>query len=209
MKTGEYLVLMRGRGDDRLLLSMYLHEMARTCRIEARERDRDGMQAQLGEANALLNQMDQERGSLEEQLWEAYKQIDHITETLQKELKTKEELATELRDSYNKLRQRNFPASPAPTHMSLAGFDEGRGSSASLRRQTPPRTSDASTRRRPDASSSLEGFDPTAALSGLGAGSFYEDEMGDSIKTCTWTSAIKAMKTEGLLHQADGSSGIL
>lgn len=64
-------------------------------------------------------------------------------------------------------------------------------------------------RRRPEASSSLEGFDPNASLNGIGTASFYQDEIGDTIGTCTWTDALKKMKSEGLIHDADGSSGIL
>ena len=41
---------------------------------------------------------------LEDELQTYYQQIRDITNTLQKELQTKEELASELRDAYEKLR---------------------------------------------------------------------------------------------------------
>jgi hypothetical protein len=221
LKAGEYLVLMRARGDDRLLLSIYLHEMIRACKIASHKRDREGMRSQLGEASALLDQTEEERTSLQEELWSAYKQIDQITETLQQELKTKEELATELREAYSNMRRRNVPPSPSPTQISFAGGDNLRAGRVGMKRYssspsikrfgegTPSRPNDASTMRKPPDLSSLEVFDPKAALSGLGTCSFYQDEIDDSAGTCTWREAVKKMKAEGLIHEADGSSGIM
>jgi len=56
----------------------------------------------LEESQVYMTQL---RAGFEEQLAMAYQQIDHITETLHKELQTKEELAGELREAYEKQRR--------------------------------------------------------------------------------------------------------
>jgi len=46
-------------------------------------------------------QLEEQRGNLQEQLMHSFNQIDHITATLQKELRSKEEMAVELRAAYS------------------------------------------------------------------------------------------------------------
>lgn len=77
-----------------------------------------------------------ERMSLEEELQRAYRQIDMITETLQKELKTKEELANELRQANETLRRKPHMESSSlltikdyrSTTSSVTSFDRDGGS---------------------------------------------------------------------------------
>ncbi|OLQ13750.1 hypothetical protein AK812_SmicGene2199 [Symbiodinium microadriaticum] len=102
--------------------------------------------------------LEQERDDLQEQLQLYYQQIDLITETLQKELQTKEELASELRDAYDKMRQQSKAQVPLTTPSTMASLDSrSRTSSVEGRRkettQTPkgartlgtPRTATAAT----------------------------------------------------------------
>jgi len=56
----------------------------------------------LEESQVYISQL---KAGFEEQLAMAYQQIDHITETLHKELQTKEEMAQELREAYEKQRR--------------------------------------------------------------------------------------------------------
>merc|ERR1719412_3163746 len=72
---------------------------------------------------ALILQYQDERNNLEEQLRQAYRQVDNITDTLQRELKTKEELAAELKEVYDKLRSKNQPKRTSIADLSILGKD--------------------------------------------------------------------------------------
>lgn len=52
-----------------------------------------------------------QRADLEEELWNSYARMDHMAKTLQRELHTKEELAAELREAYNRIKQQSFQSS--------------------------------------------------------------------------------------------------
>jgi len=67
------------------------------------------------ETRIYAQQLEQRNAQLEEQLLISHQQIMHITETLQKELQTKEELTVELRDAYNKMRSSCFTTTTTPT----------------------------------------------------------------------------------------------
>eukprot|EP00928_Gymnodinium_smaydae_P052850 TRINITY_DN36996_c0_g1_i1.p1 TRINITY_DN36996_c0_g1~~TRINITY_DN36996_c0_g1_i1.p1 ORF type:complete len:1247 (+),score=255.99 TRINITY_DN36996_c0_g1_i1:124-3864(+) len=137
-RFGDYLVKQRMKSTDSALQQSTLEEWLKIARLSQRDREREDVQGQLEEANAYLMQLEQQRGGLEEQLWLAYKQIDHITETLQKELTTKEELAKELREAYDKQRRSNFPSAGFAMSDGLYALDHrpssagGVGTSRSL-----------------------------------------------------------------------------
>jgi len=67
----------------------------------------------LSEARATVAHKERENADLQEQLRVYYQQIDSITKTLQKELRTKEELAMELRQAYESMRKTNSASSSA------------------------------------------------------------------------------------------------
>lgn len=87
------------------ILAACFWELLREARSQRHAREREEANFRIQESTTLIFQFQEERNDLEEQLKTAYRQIDMITETLQKELKTKEELATELREAYDKLRK--------------------------------------------------------------------------------------------------------
>lgn len=62
------------------------------------------VQRRLEEYANLADEWQFRSQNLEEQLRAAYKHVDHITETLQKELQTKAELTEDLREAYDKMR---------------------------------------------------------------------------------------------------------
>jgi len=91
------------------LLTVCIVEWKREAHSWKRER-LDGERQRRFEDNCIYtSQLEQRTITLEDQLLMAYKQIDHITETLQKELQTKEELTMELRDAFDKCRRTTFP----------------------------------------------------------------------------------------------------
>lgn len=85
-------------------ISVCLAEWHRRSQFLKYERDHDKVQGTIMEAEGYIMQLEQRTATLEEQLCLVYKQVDHVTETLQKELRTKEELASELRCAYDKMR---------------------------------------------------------------------------------------------------------
>jgi len=61
--------------------------------------------ASMEELRLAIMQLTQERQVLSEQLQMVYQQLDSVTDTLQKELRTKEELAAELREANDQMRK--------------------------------------------------------------------------------------------------------
>jgi len=88
------------------MLACCFYELLREARNERMAREQEDAMSRLDEIGATLQSFEDERNNLDDQLQTAYKQIDMVTETLQKELKTKEELANELREGYEKMRKK-------------------------------------------------------------------------------------------------------
>lgn len=86
------------------LLIPCLQEWAR----DAKQSQAEQRFLELTEFRAYVEQLSQERLALAEQLTIVYQQLDAVTDTLQKELKTKEELAKELRDANEQIFSSNF-----------------------------------------------------------------------------------------------------
>uniref|UniRef100_A0A7S0FAT0 Sfi1 spindle body domain-containing protein n=1 Tax=Pyrodinium bahamense TaxID=73915 RepID=A0A7S0FAT0_9DINO len=105
--------------DRAALLAACLWELLREARLQRHARERTDAQRGVQEATALLLNLRDERGSLDEQLHMAYRQVDLVTETLQKELRTKEELASELREVYDKLRKQSASQIPGVGEVGL------------------------------------------------------------------------------------------
>jgi len=96
-------------------------------------------QRRLEEHGVYSEQLQFRVQGLEEQLWAAYRQIDHITETLQKELQTKSELTEELRDAYGKMRHAFTPTAQAFDSSGNLQAMGSRPSSAQSRSQSTSR----------------------------------------------------------------------
>lgn len=112
-----HLQRQAARQDRAALLTACFWELLRSARAQRQARERGASARRLEEAAGLLPRLREEREGLEEQLAAAYRRVDSVTESLQKELRTKEELATELREVYDKLRRQGAPARTAPAEL--------------------------------------------------------------------------------------------
>lgn len=127
VKYSEYVLGKKMRQDSHSLMAFTFSEWRREGKIL---RHQDAMST-LEERDVYIAQL---RAGFEEQLALAYQQIDQITETLQKELQTKEELAQELREAYEKNRKINLPEHPAtPGGSATPGSTRRRQASAEQR----------------------------------------------------------------------------
>ncbi|CAJ1452264.1 unnamed protein product, partial [Effrenium voratum] len=215
LQYSQFMLGQKMRNDSKALSSAVFHawHVHRVHgRLASHELHRETLEDRLGEANGIIQQLEQQRALLQDQLQMYYQQIDLITETLQKELQTKEELASELRDAYEKLRQNAKVTMPTPTTVAS---DTGlsRASSVDARRKvlqdpTPkgPRTP------RPVA----EPMSLSGAASGGSAGGIAGGTSGalgsrapvlprrlreeDSPSACDWRAAVQRMNEEGLVH---------
>jgi len=191
------------------------HQRLHKRALQTSEEDRDCI------AQLLRKQMD-----LAEQLTENYEQIDRITMTLQKELKTKEELAAKLRIAYSKMRTVQMKAAAAARQHDRH-HAEFRGISPTSIDQTldPDRslTHDSSragatqqqpllgtVHRRSAVSCSLQvlPLSPNMTLarqravySGDPQGvALYGDEEETPTSHCDWDQAVRRMGEEGLMR---------
>lgn len=119
------------RSDNSAVLAACFWELLREARAQRHARERAEQHRQLEEFSVLILRVQDERNGLEEQLNQAYKQIDHLTETMQKELKTKEELATDLREAYDRLRHSSHRTKDV-TEATLAAAYPGGFSKSSM-----------------------------------------------------------------------------
>jgi len=158
-KYSWYLQMYFFKADQSAVLAACFWELLREARHQRHQREQNEMDVQFTTQRTLLLQFQEERNNLEEQLQTAYKQIDNISETLQKELKTKEELAAELREAYDKLRkQQTMHRTKDVTEVML---------------QSTFTTTRRSTSSRPDSSHS-DGMPhlPASVLNAPGGGAF-------------------------------------
>eukprot|EP00930_Biecheleria_cincta_P081532 TRINITY_DN705_c0_g2_i1.p1 TRINITY_DN705_c0_g2~~TRINITY_DN705_c0_g2_i1.p1 ORF type:complete len:857 (-),score=162.58 TRINITY_DN705_c0_g2_i1:203-2716(-) len=107
--------------DSQSLMATVFYEFAREIHRQVHENDREDRLREQEELEISLKTIRRnDVGRMEEELRKAYDQIDKITETLQRELKTKEGLAEELRDACHKLRVQSaeINAQPGGSHKS-------------------------------------------------------------------------------------------
>jgi len=129
-KYADYVVMKNFTKDAASLLTSSFAEWHREAMILKHERYHDEMHRRVEEHSLHAQQMEQRMAELEDQLLMAYRQIDHITDTLQKELQTKEELTAELREAYDKMRKVCFtPTVHTPTTAVSAAAEGGAFSS--------------------------------------------------------------------------------
>lgn len=122
----KYILGKKLKEDSHALLASSFSEWRREGKILRHE---DAMNT-LEERDVYIAQL---KAGFEEQLALAYQQIDQITETLQKELQTKEELAHELREAYEKNRKMNLPDYPVTPGSATPGSTRRRQTSTERR----------------------------------------------------------------------------
>lgn len=113
VKYSSFIISQKLKKDAGALLAYAFSEWHRESKILYHQRHQEHAQRSVDESRSYVAQLEAQRAELQEQLCVYYQQIDLITETLQKELKTKEELATELRAAYSKMRKTNFTPTTA------------------------------------------------------------------------------------------------
>jgi len=96
------------KGNAKELITSCFQEWVRDAHQNNHDRKIDWHNNELDHFRGLVDQLTQERIALAEQLQVVYHQLDSVTNTLQKELKTKEELANELREANDQMRKASF-----------------------------------------------------------------------------------------------------
>mmetsp|Transcript_133098 Transcript_133098/g.385027 ORF Transcript_133098/g.385027 Transcript_133098/m.385027 type:complete len:1117 (-) Transcript_133098:120-3470(-) len=120
LKYSEFVIGQRLKKDRVSLLASTFAEWLREAKILHHQLHHEGTQQQLLESRDFCARLETQNRELQEQLAIYYQQIDHITDTLQKELKTKEEMAIELQRAYRMRRTTGQVATPTgPTPSSI------------------------------------------------------------------------------------------
>jgi len=114
-KYSWHVQCMASKETDETVLAACFWELLREAKSHRHAREREESHRRLGELNAEIQALEAEREDANDQLKMTYKQIDNVTETLQRELRTKEEIASELREAYDKLRQQSIRRAAVPT----------------------------------------------------------------------------------------------
>jgi len=107
LRYSSFIIGKKLKKDSEALLTTSFSEWHRESKILFHHRHREQVQRSAEESRNYVAQVEQQRGELQEQLC-------LVAETLQKELKTKEELASELRNAYSKMRR--VTITPTSTH---------------------------------------------------------------------------------------------
>lgn len=109
LKYSQFMLGQKFRKDAKALQAEVFSAWHIHGRFEAHEAHHETLQERLAHANSDIQQLEHHCADLQDELQMYYQQIRDITNTLQKELQTKEELASELRDAYEKLRTAKAP----------------------------------------------------------------------------------------------------
>ncbi|CAK9110620.1 unnamed protein product [Durusdinium trenchii] len=127
LKYSQFMLGQKFRKDAKALQAEVFSAWHIHGRFEAHEAHHETLQERLAHANSDIQQLEHHCADLQDELQMYYQQIRDITNTLQKELQTKEELASELRDAYEKLRTAKAPP----------GGDTGRSAGSEPRPRAP------------------------------------------------------------------------
>lgn len=209
-KYSEHIMRSFATKSNEQLLSLCFQEFDRERHLQRQLRHNQA-QAELDELRTHTENFDawqleweQERQTLLEKLEASYKQLDSVTDTLQKELKTKEELTGELRNANSLMRQANIETLSEP-RMSRLVTPSGR--SMSLGTATPPMGtprkwsfSDSHTLNNLTPRGGRGGTStPRANTSGTRSGT--TSPLG-SAPAVGWFSAVEGLRDEGILRAA-------
>jgi hypothetical protein len=138
LQYSQFILGKKLKEDSKGLLTSVFAEWERESKIQGHLQQHHQHGLLLDDMRAYVAQLEMQQADLQEQLTVYDQQIDHITETLQQELRTKEELATELREAYNKMRKIHFTPSTASLveRPSMASRPQGNAWSRSSSEQT-------------------------------------------------------------------------
>jgi len=209
------------------LMAFCFREMALAARDEKHAR----VKYERQEVDTWIEQMQLQADQKEEQLQDVYQQVDKITKTLETELRTKEELANELREANNQMRQATFSTgafdgtfNPAQ-EMSISQLSSPAGPAGettemrSMRRVQSEGTLKPAKKAGPRGKTSAipalpggGGHSTSTTLSGslgkrswLDGGTAREGSPGSpqSRASCDWDTAIPRMRDQGLFRRGE------
>mmetsp|Transcript_129051 Transcript_129051/g.257670 ORF Transcript_129051/g.257670 Transcript_129051/m.257670 type:complete len:635 (+) Transcript_129051:1-1905(+) len=228
-----FLIGQKLKKDDISLVTVCFADWHRDTKAEYHQRLHDRAMHTSEEDRSYIAQLERQKIELTEQLAVYYEQIDLITNTLQKELKTKEELATELRMAYSKMRKVQMTPTTAASERDRQPTEFhgiSRTSSDQTLDQDQPLTPDASRagsrQRQPFPRNVHVGGvvgsgvpelppSPNMTLTRRGAGysggprgfavvDDFEEEA--PVAQCDWDQAVVRMDEEGLVRMDDHRS---
>lgn len=220
LRYSEFIITTKATEDNNALLASSFMVWHKEARIHHHEALHENALQQLDETGIYVMQ---QKAGFEEQLAMAYKQIDQITETLQKELQTKEELAGELREAYEKMRQSAFLPSldmtvpyTVPTAYTRPSSGRARSVGGTSRQPLPGAMGLTLDTLSPGLSpNSVASMGPVmepvasspvfpAGRSTLGPSSESQRQRVSSPLRCDWDLAVLRMREEGLVHLGRG-----
>lgn len=202
--------------ESRGLLVSTFADWCRESKLAACQRHRYQMHCTLHETRTCVHRLMRERGSLEEQLGLYYRQIDHVTEMLQKEVRIKGEMAGELRNAYGKHWLAGLPPSSTDAVVGSRGAREAGFSRCSSEEtldlcSTPcAQESGGAAHVSPSATSWRLGGSEPPPIPKLPFASL--DDTADTLSPssphssgmlhalCTWDEAVARMGAEGLVR---------
>lgn len=106
LQYSEFVIGQKLKKDDASLLASSFTEWHREGKLSNHQLDNDSMRRQLAEAVGCISVLEQQKMELQEQVKIYFQQIDSITVSLQRELRSKEELAIELQNAYRMQHQK-------------------------------------------------------------------------------------------------------
>jgi len=133
-KIALYLEDKHAKSSSKEIKLTYFQEWVRDTHHSRFERKHMDLEAQ----KCMVEQLSQERLALAEQLTIVYQQLDAVTDTLQKELKTKEGLAKELREANEQIFHSNLGGN---LHIDIASIISSRPATPMGSRPVSPMTS--------------------------------------------------------------------
>jgi len=212
-KYSQFMLGKKLKQDNKSLLTSTFAEWRREGKVLRHEEALNTLE----ERDVYIAQL---KAGFEEQLALAYSQIDQITETLQKELQTKEQLAQELREAYEKSRKINLPDYPGTPGSATPGSRSRLTRPTSVERPgTAPLTGSATAPSRPArhsmpvepmAVSQLRtplGAGLPGPLAGLARGEALTGSASrsSSPRGVNWSSVVERLEDRGLIHDISGS----
>lgn len=217
-KYSSFILEKQLKRNDAALQASCFTEWHREANILLHQRHHDHATRTLDDTRSYLVQREHEIVDMHEKLRMYYQQIDQITETLQKELKTKEELAAELRSAYEKLRKTSaspYATALPPTHtVEISRYPRLESDQHSDRERefnipaggSKLDSCSSSTRGYRTNAFAKGGIEPLAVpqLNGTKGMDQLRGRIGPSSETsashCDWDHVVAKMKEDGFVH---------
>jgi len=138
IKYSEFIIESKLKKDSAGLLASTFAEWHREGKILGHEARHEEASDKIHVLERTCADLERSRADFSEQLQLCYQQIDLITETLQKELQTKEELAMDLRKAYDMMRKNSnasMTMTTTTTGLYVASIGDGAASSRANSRE--------------------------------------------------------------------------